>query len=306
MAAADQRGWSGRQLESNLASTPQPDLVVRRASDGEAFVVPTGGLIHFPAPTTVATGVTGATGVLVLARPDRRRPRRPAGAPVGRQSRRPAGHVVGHLRRDRPRAHGLPRQGPGVGSRRPQRRRARRPRGPQPGHRRRSCCSSSARTAPSGTSRLGTSWNSYDLISAAGDLTGDGVPDLVARDRSGVLWVLRRHRARRLRAADPGPRQLRLLRRRVTGGGDLTRDGHPRPPRPRRSTGDTYVLPGRGDGTFDHRLGPFSRLTPAANPTVGGRRRQQRPRRRRARRRHRQGVGEPRHASTSAGRSTPG
>ena len=49
MAAADQRGWSGRQLESNLASTPAPDIVVRRASDGEAFVVPTGGLIHFPA-----------------------------------------------------------------------------------------------------------------------------------------------------------------------------------------------------------------------------------------------------------------
>ena len=65
MAEADQRGWSGRQLESNLASTPAPDIVVRRASDGEAFVVPTGGLIQFPAPTTVATGVAGATGVLV-------------------------------------------------------------------------------------------------------------------------------------------------------------------------------------------------------------------------------------------------
>ena len=56
-----QRGWTGRQLESNLASTPEPDLVVRRASDGQAFVVPTGGLIHFPAPTTVATGASGAT-----------------------------------------------------------------------------------------------------------------------------------------------------------------------------------------------------------------------------------------------------
>ena len=60
LAAADQRGWSGRQLESNLASTPAPDLVVRRASDGEGFVIPTGGLIHFPAPTAVATGLAGA------------------------------------------------------------------------------------------------------------------------------------------------------------------------------------------------------------------------------------------------------
>jgi hypothetical protein len=65
LAAADQRGWSGRQLESNLASTPHPDIVVRRASDGEAFVIPTGGLIRFPRPTTLATGLTGAQGVLV-------------------------------------------------------------------------------------------------------------------------------------------------------------------------------------------------------------------------------------------------
>ncbi len=40
LAAQLQKGWSGRQLESNLASTDQPDLLVRRASDGMAFVLP--------------------------------------------------------------------------------------------------------------------------------------------------------------------------------------------------------------------------------------------------------------------------
>ncbi len=65
LAAAAQRGWSGRQLESNLASTPHPDLVVRRHSDGEAFVIPTGGLMHFPRPVTAATGAAGATDALI-------------------------------------------------------------------------------------------------------------------------------------------------------------------------------------------------------------------------------------------------
>src|SRR5262249_21266987 len=65
LAASEQRGWAGRQLESNLASTRHPDLVVRRASDGEGFVIPTGGLIHFSPATTTATGVTGATALVV-------------------------------------------------------------------------------------------------------------------------------------------------------------------------------------------------------------------------------------------------
>ncbi len=40
LASQLQKGWSGRQLESNLASTDHPDLLVRRASDGMAFVLP--------------------------------------------------------------------------------------------------------------------------------------------------------------------------------------------------------------------------------------------------------------------------
>ncbi|HTW17874.1 MAG TPA: N-acetylmuramoyl-L-alanine amidase [Nocardioides sp.] len=40
LAAAAQQGWSGRELESNLARTPQPDLVVRRASDKQLMVWP--------------------------------------------------------------------------------------------------------------------------------------------------------------------------------------------------------------------------------------------------------------------------
>src|SRR6478609_5225421 len=217
MAAADQRGWSGRQLESNLASTPEPDLVVRRASDGEAFIIPTGGLIHFPAPTTVATRVTGATSVVV--------------------SRDLTGDKRGDL---------LVRQSDGSLA-------------VQPG-------------TPTGTygatERVLTAFRGKDQVSAPGDLTGDGVPDLVARDRSGVLWMYggNGHAGFAPRARVPGKFGSYAT---VTGGGDLTRDGNRDLLVRSRSTGETYVLPGRGDGTFAHRLGPFPRLTAAADPTIG-------------------------------------
>ncbi|WP_107092152.1 MULTISPECIES: FG-GAP repeat domain-containing protein [unclassified Streptomyces] len=36
--------------------------------------------------------------------------------------------------------------------------------------------------------RVGSGWNAYDRVTGAGDLDGDRLVDLVARDRSGVLW----------------------------------------------------------------------------------------------------------------------
>jgi hypothetical protein len=40
LASQVQKGWSGRQLESDLAGSDHPDLIVRRKSDGMAFVLP--------------------------------------------------------------------------------------------------------------------------------------------------------------------------------------------------------------------------------------------------------------------------
>ncbi|MFD9483582.1 FG-GAP repeat domain-containing protein [Streptomyces sp. NPDC059991] len=39
--------------------------------------------------------------------------------------------------------------------------------------------------------RVGGGWNTYTTIVGGTDLTGDGRPDLVARDHSGVLWLYR-------------------------------------------------------------------------------------------------------------------
>ena len=135
MAEADQRGWSGRQLESNLASTPTPDIVVRRASDGEAFVVPTGGLIQFPAADHRRHGGGRCHRRPGDARRHRRRSQRPPRPPDRRERRGPARHRERHVRRDEPRDPALRRQGPGDGTRRPQRRRPHRPGGAEPRHR---------------------------------------------------------------------------------------------------------------------------------------------------------------------------
>jgi hypothetical protein len=37
--------------------------------------------------------------------------------------------------------------------------------------------------------RIGTGWRLFDNVDAAGDLTGDGFPDIVASDNDGKLWV---------------------------------------------------------------------------------------------------------------------
>jgi hypothetical protein len=39
--------------------------------------------------------------------------------------------------------------------------------------------------------KVGTGWNQYSQIIGAGDVTGDGRGDLLARDAAGVLWLHR-------------------------------------------------------------------------------------------------------------------
>ncbi|WP_030903099.1 N-acetylmuramoyl-L-alanine amidase [Streptomyces sp. NRRL F-5126] len=37
--------------------------------------------------------------------------------------------------------------------------------------------------------KIGTGWDTYNMMTSTGDITGDGRPDLVARDSSGTLWL---------------------------------------------------------------------------------------------------------------------
>ncbi len=66
LAAQQQQGWQGRELESNLASTDHPDLLVRRASDGMAFVLPIKQTkTSYKVGRPIATGVD-LTGVSII------------------------------------------------------------------------------------------------------------------------------------------------------------------------------------------------------------------------------------------------
>ncbi len=267
LAAAAQRGWSGRQLDSDLASTPAPDIVVRRASDGEAFVVPTGGLIHFPPAVTVASGAAGGNqlvltrditgdghGDLLVRRADGSlsiRPGKPGGTFgtatkvltgfAGLDQVVAPGDLNGDGRNDlaaRNPANGalvvfLQKAGGGF-------------------HRQ----------------RAGTGWGDVDLIASAGDLDGDGNADLVARDPDGRLW---RYAGRGDGTFAPGVELPGRFARYdvIAGAGDMSRDGKPDLLVRSRKTGDSYVLPGKGDGTFAHRLGPVTRFAGAAELAVG-------------------------------------
>ena len=59
LAAAAQADWSGRDIERNLVGTPEPDLLVRRASDGQGLVFP----IEKQADGSYALGKAVTTGI---------------------------------------------------------------------------------------------------------------------------------------------------------------------------------------------------------------------------------------------------
>ncbi len=267
LAAAAQRGWSGRQLESNLASTPAPDIVVRRASDGEAFVVPTGGLIHFPAAKTVASGVSGATQLAVTpditgdghsdllvrgadgsvtVRPGTAQGTFGAASKVltafqGLDQLIAPGDLNGDGRND------LAARNPSTGA---------------------LVVFLQKGDGSFSRQRAGTWWSSFDLITGVGDLDGDGKADLVARDGDGHLWFYAGRGDATFAKGVQVPGRFGRYDV-IAGAGDISHDGPADLLVRARKTGDSYVLPGRGDGTFGRALGPISRFAGATHIAVG-------------------------------------
>jgi hypothetical protein len=267
LAAAAQRGWSGRQLESDLASTPAPDIVVRRASDGEAFVVPTGGLLHFPPAVTVASGAGGGNqlvvtrditgdgrGDLLVRQSDGSVAVRPGSSSGsygdatkvlsafrGLDQVVAPGDLNGDGRND------LAARNPTTGALVEFLQKA-------DGHFRRE--------------HVGTSWGSFGLIVAAGDLDHDGNADLVARDGDGHLWFYAGHGDGTFAKSVQVPGRFSRYDV-IAGGGDLSHDHRADLFVRSRKTGTGYVLPGNGDGTFSRRLGPLTRFAGASDLAIG-------------------------------------
>ena len=256
-AAKAQRGWSGRELKSDLAGTAHPDLVVRRSSDGQAFIVPTGGLLSMRKPVT-QTGVwagadtvvgspdlTGdGLGDLVVRSTNGNAKVRPGsttgfGNPI-KSSATFAGRdlltAVGDLDED---GHNdLVARNPAT-----------------------NVLNTYLGDGTGGFARgaLAGDWRGYNKLAATGDLDGDRHVDLLARDTDGRLWL------------HPGTGTGNLGGRvqlagqwggydTISGFGDFTRDG--KPDLVVRRAGDKgYILPSHGDATFGRKIGPFSRLT---------------------------------------------
>ncbi len=258
LAAEAQRGWAGRELESNLAATPHPDLIVRRASDGQGFVIPTAGLTGFGKGITAVSGLTSdqsvvaspdltgdGIGDLVVRAADGSAEVRPGssdgtfGAAVKRLAAL-EGHdlvtAVGDLDGDG--TNDLVARWPATGR------------------------LDTFLGRGDGTfkvERLSTSWGDYNLLVGAGDVDGDGRTDLLARDTTGALWL---HPGLAkggfgTRVALAGSWQRWSA---ITGAGDLTRDGRADLFVRDAESDNGYVLPAQGNGAYGQPLGPVTRV----------------------------------------------
>ncbi len=250
--------WASESLQSNLAGTPHPDLIVRRASDKRGFVVPTGGLSAFAKPVTIgARGWRAKKQVLVsadltgdghadLVMTSRKgvakiKPGNGAGrfGAVSRSVKSLRGHYlvssVGDINRDGrndliAKVKGGTRVDAFLGTRK----------------------------GGLKFTRTDTKWGRYVDLTAAGDVTGDGQPDMLGRDKTGQLWL----------RAGIGAAQFAKSRKvvgnwapynQIIGGTDYTADGRPDLVG-RMRNGKVYLLAGRGDGTFAAPVGALRNL----------------------------------------------
>ncbi|MFI8366316.1 N-acetylmuramoyl-L-alanine amidase [Streptomyces sp. NPDC085466] len=76
--------------------------------------------------------------------------------------------------------------------------------------------------------RVGGGWNIYNELISTGDMTDDGRPDLIARDKTGVLWLYKNT------GGSPNPYATRgkvgggwSVYNLMVGAGDLDKDGRP-------------------------------------------------------------------------------
>ncbi len=242
-----------RQVDSNLAGTSYPDLVVRRAADGRGMILPTGGLTSFSAPATLARSGWGRR--TFLATPDltgdgrgdvvtfddtgslevRPGPAADGYRTVARTARGFRGHDLVAPARDLDGDGRVDFVARSEGS-----------------------LVSFLRTERGGFRRQAqeTSLRGYQQLVGAGDVTGDGRPDLWGRDGSGRLW---------LHSGLGGGRFADRVQvttayddvEWLVGGVDYTGDSVA-DLLVRRGNGSLLVLPARGDGTLGRAVGPVA------------------------------------------------
>ncbi len=101
--------------------------------------------------------------------------------------------------------------------------------------------------------KIASAWKGYTRMVGAGDLTGDGIGDVLARDKYGALYRLDGAGAGKLKARVKIAAQWGASYNAVVGVGDITGDGK-NDLVARDTAGNLYRNSGNGNGTFGPRV----------------------------------------------------
>ena len=259
LSAEYQRSFAGRDRKANLAGAPWPDLVVRHRTSKRLFMVRTGGQTNFVGRRTTslrwggmdliaAPGDMNGDGIADLVA--RSGKSKLSGVYLGTASGGFGGRLKDLTRfGDADQIAGV-RDFDGDGRNDVATRVA--------GANRLVLHRGNGRGDFIKRVRLSNSWGSYDLTVGAGDLTGDGRNDLLARNGRTLYLVPGRGTSLGARVALPGRWDHFSV---IAGGHDLTRDGKPDIlVRTRSGAKLAYVYPGDGKGGLGPRLGPFTQF----------------------------------------------
>ncbi|MET7476422.1 FG-GAP-like repeat-containing protein [Streptomyces sp. NPDC005648] len=129
-------------------------------------------------------------------------------------------------------------------------------------------CSSALKPSTSYTTLGSSGWNQYDVLTSPGDLTGDGRPDLVARNSStGAVYLYKGTGAGRLSARVSLYANWKGYKK-IVGVGDITGDGIG-DLLAQDGSNNLYRYDGTGKGTFKSRVKLFGSWGGSYNAVVG-------------------------------------